>query len=129
LLGQLEGKAEVVVADFEAGLGTMSRMSPGQVDILLVVVEPTAKSIAVAQRAIELIEDRNLGRVVVVANRVRTEEDQAAIARALPGRTLISVPDDPAVRAADEAGHAPFDAAADGAAVRTLRQLAESLAA
>lgn len=47
----METEGRVVVADFEAGLGTLSRLKPGQVDVFLVVGEPTAKAVELLQGA------------------------------------------------------------------------------
>jgi CO dehydrogenase maturation factor len=127
LLGQVEANGLVVVADFEAGLGTLSRMKANSLDVLLVVVEPTAKSLEVARRALDMIRDRNLGTAVVVANRVAGKADRELVERTLAGVPVTVVSDDPAIRAADAEGRAPFDAAPDAPAVRTLRALAESL--
>ena len=127
LLGQLETDGQVVVADFEAGLGTLSRMEPGNTDVLVVVAEPTQKSIQVAQRALALIRERDLGRVVLVANRAARVEDETMIRLAFPEMEAVVVPDDPAVRAADLAGRAPFDAAPQAPAVLALSRVADSL--
>ncbi len=127
MLGQLEGNDRVVVADFEAGLGTLSRMKPNQLDVLLVIAEPTAKSVEVARRAVDIIRDRNVSQVKVIANRVAAEEDRLLVERAFATGSVTMVPDDPAIRAADAKGVAPFDSAAHAPAVQVLRRLAESL--
>lgn len=127
MLGQLGEDGTTVVADFEAGLGTLSRMHKGDVDVLLVVAEPTQKSIQVAQRAIALIREKDLGAVVLVANRAAHEGDQAALHQAFRDIDVVAIPDDPAVRAADMAGQAPFDAAPQAPAVLALSRLADSL--
>jgi CO dehydrogenase maturation factor len=129
LLGQLEAGDRVVVADFEAGLGTLSRMKAGQLDVLLVVTEPTVKALEVARRAVELIRERAVGDVVVLANRVAGPDDRTLVEQAFAGRRVAIVPDDPAIRAADAEGVAPYDAVPDAPAVRALRTLSESLAA
>ena len=117
----------MAVADFEAGLGTLSRMKPNQLDVLLVIAEPTAKSVEVARRAVEIIRDRNVSQVKVIANRVAGEEDRLLLERAFTAGSVTMVPDDPTIRAADARGVAPFDAAAHAPAVQVLRRLAESL--
>ncbi|CAN5450615.1 carbon monoxide dehydrogenase accessory protein CooC [soil metagenome] len=127
LLGQLEAEGRVVIADFEAGLGTLSRMQPDQVDMLLVVVEPTAKSLEVGRRALELIRERGVGDVRVIANRVRGEDDARLLEGSFEQGVLTSIPEDPAVRAAGVQGVSPFDAAPDAPAVRAVSALAESL--
>ena len=127
MLGQLEANGRIVIADFEAGLGTLSRMKPGQLDVLLVVTEPTAKSLEVARRALEMIHDPNLGAARVLVNRVAGEEDRQLVERTFPGDSVTIVPDDPAIRAADANGNAPFESAPEAPAVRVLRDLAASL--
>jgi len=127
LLGQLARPDRVVVADFEAGLGTVLRLDGHPVDVVVVVVEPTAKSLEVGRRAAEAVREGGLGRVVVTANRVRDDQDAARVREAFPGLDVVLVPDDPAVVAAERTGLAPLDAAPDAPAVRALVALAERL--
>lgn len=115
-----------MVADFEAGLGTLTRMEPGDVDVLLVVSEPSLKAMEVSRRAIELVGEKRLGRTVLIANRVRPE-DRGRFEAAFAGHEPLFVPDDPGLRSADARGRAPFDDSPDGPAVRALRALASSL--
>jgi len=124
LLGQLAGPDRVVVADFEAGLGTILRLQGNPVDVVVVVVEPTAKSLEVGRRAAESVREAGLGRVVVAANRVQDDEDMARVRAAFPGFDPVRVPDDPAIVAAERQGLAPVDAAPDAPAVRALVGLA-----
>jgi CO dehydrogenase maturation factor len=127
LLGQLEGNGQVVVADFEAGLGTLSRMDAGDIDVLLLVVEPTQKSIQVGRRALVIIGERNLGRTIVIANRIASTEDRDLVTAAFADQMLVAVPEDPGLRDADIEGKAPMDTVPDSPAVAAIRQLAESL--
>lgn len=119
----------MVVADLEAGMGTLTRMGERRVDVVLVVVEPTAKSIEVGSRIAGYVRERDLGRLVVVANRVRGEEDLARIGAAIPGEELVAVPDDPCIVQADRDGVAPLDLDPGAPAVVALVRLAESLLA
>ena len=129
LLGQLERPGRTVVADFEAGLGTVLRLDGQPVDVVVVVVEPTAKSLEVGRRAADAVREGGLGRVVVTANRVRDTEDAARVRAAFPGLEPVLVPDEPAIVDAERRGEAPLDAAADSPGVRALVALAESLVA
>lgn len=126
-LGQLSSSDLVVVADFEAGLGTVMRLDGQPVDVVVVVVEPMAKSIEVGRRACELVDASGLGRVVVVANRLRDEDDRHRVEGAFPGVEVVAVPDDPAVVTAERAGEAPLDSAPQAPAVRALVHLASKL--
>ena len=116
----------MVVADFEAGLGTVMRLD-APVDVVVVVVEPTAKSLEVGRRAVETVQAAGLGRVVVTANRVRDEDDVQRVRDAFPGLEPFLVPDDPAIVEAERSGSAPLDAAPGAPAIRALVALAESL--
>ena len=118
---------QTVVADLEAGIGTLTRLADRQVDVVLVVVENTPKSLEVGTRAVELAAAKGLGRVVVVANRVRHEADLEAVKAAFPGMEVVAVPDDPAIVAADRAGVAPLDSSPEAPAVQALTGLAREL--
>lgn len=117
----------MVIADFEAGIGTITRLGDQKVDVVLVVVEPTPKSLEVGTRAAALARDKSLGRVVVVASRVRDEADLDVVRAAFPGYEIAPVPDDPAIVQADRLGISPLDMAEAGPAVQALARLAEGL--
>jgi CO dehydrogenase maturation factor len=129
LLGSAKFEDDVVVADFEAGVGTLTRLSDQRVDTVLVVVEPTPKSVEVGMRAVELARERGVTRVIVVANRLRDDADLEIVRSAFPGCEVVAVPDDPKIVEADRKGVAPIDLAPDAPAVRALVGLAESLEA
>ncbi len=128
MLGQLARPDRVVVADFEAGIGTVLRLD-APVDVVVVVVEPTAKSLEVGRRAAETVREKGLGRVLVTANRVRDDADAERVRAAFPDHDPVLVPDDPAIVDAERRGLAPLDAAPDSPAVRALVQLADLLTA
>ncbi len=115
-----------MVADLEAGIGTVLRMAPGSADIVLVVAEPSAKAIDVAARAAR-VAGRRGDRVVVLANRLRADADLEAIRAKLGEHELVPVPEDPAITLADRDGLAPIDVDQDSPAVRTIVELARRL--
>lgn len=118
---------DTVIADFEAGVGTLTRLGEQRVDIVLVIVEATPKSMEVGRRAVELANERKLARVIIVANRVRHQADIDTIKAAFPDTEVVAVPDDPAIREADRYGIAPIDHAPDAPAVVALVGLANQL--
>ncbi len=127
LLAQLATPSRSVIADLEAGLGTIMRLEESSVDVVVVVVEPTTKSIEVGRRAAESVREAGIGRVVLTANRVRDDEDAARVRAAFPGFDPVLVPDDQAILDAERRGVAPLDAAPDAPGVRALVGLAEHL--
>jgi len=127
LLGSVDTGKTVIVADFEAGLGTLTRLGDVRVDTVVVVVEPMVKSLEVGTRAAAYAAAHSTDHVVVVANRIRNDEDLAAVRRAFISSVteIITVPEDPAIGEADRHGVAPLDAAPNSPAVEALSKLAE----
>ncbi len=125
MLGELEGNGRLVLCDMEAGLGTVSRIQPGQIDVVVVVAEPSAKGIDVARRAAQTGASR--ARVIVVANRVREPADLEAMQAALGEHELIPVPEEPVIARADRDGLAPIDVDPHAPGVQALIGLADRL--
>ncbi len=123
----MDFSGQVVVADLEAGVGTLTRLGDAGVDLVLIVVEPTPKSVEVGCRAAALVADKALGRAVVVASRIRSDDDLTMITKAFPDHEVVPIPDDPAIVQADRNGVAPLDSAPDAPAVQALVRLAEEL--
>lgn len=128
MLKELDSAGQTVLGDLEAGVGVLSRMEPGNVDVVLVVTNPTVKSIEVARRAIETAVARE-SRVLVVANRVQSQDDVDAISTALGATDVAVIPDDPAIARADQEGCAPLDLVPSSPGVRAMVALGDRLAA
>jgi len=107
----IDSKAEnydFTVIDCEAGLEHLSRHTTRDVDIMVVVAEPTLNGILTAKRVHELAKELNIafGRIVVVANKV-TEETMPLIGKLASehGLTMDAyLPFDPAVSSQDTNG-------------------------
>jgi CO dehydrogenase nickel-insertion accessory protein CooC1 len=126
VLGQLEFGRGAVIADLEAGLGTLTRLAENTLDQAVLVVNPDQKSIEVARRASELIVERNVAsNVLVIANRLRGEEDLELIRTAMSGAELAAVPEDPYVSRAEFEGQSVVDIAPASPAVQALATLAQ----
>ena len=110
----------------EAGIGTVLRLQPGEVDVVLVVAEPSAKALDVAARSARIAGSR--ATVIVVANKLRRDEDLALIRGAVGEHDVVAVPQDPLIERADREGAAPIDLDADSPAVRAIAEFAERLA-
>ena len=123
LLDELEGDRRTIICDLEAGIGAI--VQRGQADLVLVVAEPSAKSIDVARRAAGTAAGE--AEVVVIANRVRDEEDLEAIRAELGDYEIVVVPEDPAIVQADRDGRAPIDTDPEAPAVKVLMELADRL--
>ena len=126
LLNELDADDRAVICDLEAGVGTLTKMKEGAVDVVLVVANPTAKSIEVARRAIDSAAAKK-ARVIVIANRIQTDEDRETIISAFDGHEIIEVPEDSVVARADREGVAPIDVGDSGPGVSAIRSLGERL--
>jgi CO dehydrogenase maturation factor len=117
---------EVVILDMEAGVEHLGRATSRYVDVLLIVVDPGSRSHAAARQIRALAEDLKIPRVVVVGNRVRSDEDEEAIARGVSPLDVIGfVPMDDALMEADREGVLPY--ADPGTIPRAVRDVAEKL--
>jgi CO dehydrogenase maturation factor len=126
LLREMEGDGRTVLGDLEAGVGVLSRMEQGSLDIVLVVANPTPKSIEVARRAVETAVAREI-RVLVVANRVADDEDLEAISSVLGEHDIVVVPEDAVIARADAEGLAPIDLDETSPGVRAIIEISERL--
>ena len=131
MLSSVPESDTVIVADLEAGIGTLTRLPEASVDTTLVIVEPTPRSIDVGQRAVLVATERQQGRITVVANKVADAEDEARVRAAFGDHHVVIVPVDPVdpvVAAADRKGASPMDVDPDAPAVNAIARLASLLA-
>lgn len=100
---------EVVLLDMYAGVEHLGRATADAVDAMLVVVEPTARSLGTAKQIKSLAEDIKLTRLYLVGSKVRDEDDRSFIEEGSPGLPVIGhLPDDERVREADRKGEAVY---------------------
>jgi CO dehydrogenase maturation factor len=103
---------EAVLLDMYAGVEHLGRATADSVDAMLVVVEPTARSLATAAQIKRLAEDIHVPRLVLVGSRVQGTTDRQYIESNSPGLPLVGfIPEDERVRQADRAGKALFEMA------------------
>ena len=124
LFGDVDDEQRIVICDMEAGVGTIVRNGKG--DAVIVVAEPSVKSIDVARRAAGAATAQG-AQVIVVANRVRDDADLNAVRSALDGYEMVAVPEDPVIASADEQGRAPIDVDSAAPGVSVLVELADRL--
>lgn len=124
MLSSVPESNTVIVADLEAGIGTLTRLPESSVQSTLVIVEPTPRSIDVGQRAVLVATERNQGHITIVANKVASQEDGARIRDAFAGHDVVSVPEDRVMVTADRQGSSPIDVDQNAPAVRAIGEIA-----
>jgi len=98
----LLSRDEVVILDMEAGIEHLGRSTARAVDKLIVVVEPSRRSIETALRINELAKDIGLQNIAVVGNKLRRQSDRKFLTSSLPGFEFLGfIPYDQALIDAD----------------------------
>ena len=112
---------EVVILDLEAGVEHLGRGTAHAVDLMIAVVEPGTRSLGAARQIKQLAQDLGIQNVAAIANKVRSENDQAMIAKALGDIDFLgAIPYDEQVIESDLTGKRPYD---DGNFPDTLWQI------
>jgi CO dehydrogenase maturation factor len=103
-------KDDVLILDMYAGVEHLGRATVDFVDAMLIVVEPTRRSLGTAEQIKKLANDIGLTRLWLVGNKVRDEQEARFLAEESPGLPLIgTLPADLAVQEADRLGQAVYD--------------------
>lgn len=85
----LLGRDEVVLLDMYAGVEHLGRATADAVDAMLVVVEPTARSLSTAEQIKRLASDIKVEDIYLVGSKVRDEQDAAFIEEHSPGLPVL----------------------------------------
>ena len=94
----------------EAGLEHLGRGSTGYVDALIIVVEPGQRAINTAQQIKKLGEDLHIKRIMIVGNKVNSEEDRKIIEESLSNFPILGhMSYNPKILQADREGRSPYD--------------------
>ncbi|MCK5053952.1 MAG: AAA family ATPase [Anaerolineales bacterium] len=80
---------EVVLLDMYAGVEHLGRATADAVDAMIIVVEPTARSIGTATQIKSLAEDLKLAKLFIVGSKLRDEDDRAFIMSRSPGLPVL----------------------------------------
>jgi CO dehydrogenase maturation factor len=115
-------KDDVLILDMYAGVEHLGRATVDFVDALVVVVEPTRRSLGTAAQIKKLAADIGLTRLWLVGNKVRNEDEGQFLEHETPGIPLLgTLPASLDVQEADRLGIAVYDH------VPALRQAAERI--
>jgi CO dehydrogenase maturation factor len=103
-------KEDVLILDMYAGVEHLGRATADFVDFMLVVVEPTRRSLGTAAQIKKLAADIGIKRLGLVGNKVRSAEEAAFLEDESPGLPVLGMlPADQAVLEADRLGISVFD--------------------
>ena len=123
---------EVLILDMYAGVEHLGRATVDFVDAMIIVVEPTRRSLGTARQIKKLATDIGLTRLWLVGNKVRNEDEAAFLRAETPGIPVLGLlTADLAVQEADRLGIPVYDhvPALRTAAEKMAEQLAGSILA
>ena len=115
-------KDDVLILDMYAGVEHLGRATVDFVDGMIVVAEPTRRSLGTSSQIKKLAADIGLDRLWLVGNKVRNDEETSFLQEESPGIPLLGIlPADLAVQEADRLGIPVYDH------VPSLRKAVESI--
>jgi CO dehydrogenase maturation factor len=116
-------KDEVLLLDMYAGVEHLGRATVDFVDAMLIVVEPTRRSMGTAAQIKKLANDIGLKRLYLVGNKVRNIDEEKFLSAETPGLPVLGfLPADMGVQEADRLGIPVYDH------VPALRESARNIA-
>jgi CO dehydrogenase maturation factor len=116
-------KDDILILDMYAGVEHLGRATVDFVDAMLIVVEPTRRSLGTARQIKQLAHDIGLARCWLVGNKVRNEDEENFLRQESPGLPVLGImPADLAVQEADRLGIPVYDH------VPALREAAKKMA-
>jgi CO dehydrogenase maturation factor len=116
-------KDDVLLLDMYAGVEHLGRATVDFVDAMIVVVEPTRRSLGTAAQIKKLANDIGLKRLYLVGNKVRNADEQKFLEAETPSLPVLGfLPADMKVQEADRLGIPVYDH------VPTLKESAHAMA-
>jgi len=116
-------KDDILILDMYAGVEHLGRATVDFVDAMLIVAEPTRRSLGTASQIKKLANDIGLTRCWLVGNKVRNKDEQDFLNKETPGLPVLGImPADLGVQEADRLGIPVYDH------VPVLRQAAQEMA-
>lgn len=103
-------KDDILLLDMYAGVEHLGRATVDFVDAMLVMVEPTRRSLGTAAQIKSLAADIGLSRLWLVGNKVRNDEERHFLESESPGLEVLGfLPADLKVQEADRLGVPVYD--------------------
>jgi len=121
---------EVVVMDMEAGVEHMGRGTAKHVDTMLIVADPSLKSMETARKIYGLAAEAGIKKAFIIGNKIRNSSESGLIQRFAADNKipiLDLVPHDEQILKADMQGETPLKYAEDSVGIATIRKIGEKL--
>lgn len=131
IVDRLGKQYDYVVIDNEAGMEHLSRRTTRDVDVLLLVTDPTQRGLIAARHMAQMVPELEIGvgRVYLIVNRLR-DGIPAALAEAIEAsglELLGTAPDDPAMAEFEFSGRPLVELPVDSAVYQAVREIAKRI--
>jgi CO dehydrogenase maturation factor len=126
LYNLLVKRDEVIIVDFEAGVEHLGRGTAKGIDLMLVVTEPSQKSLDLCKKIIELSKKLGVINVYLVANKIIDDSQKEVISKRIEDWEVPlyhTIPFDSEIGNADLNGESPIDFNQDSIGVQAIRNL------
>jgi CO dehydrogenase maturation factor len=138
ILDRLEKQYDYVVIDNEAGMEHLSRRTTRDVNVLLLVTDPTQRGLITAKRMQEMVPELEIGveHVYLVVNRLRSKGQKGAGAIPVPLADVIeeadldligTVPEEPAMAEFEFTGRPLVELPEETDVYQAVREIAASI--
>lgn len=117
---------EVIIVDFEAGIEHLGRGTAKGIDVMLVVTEPSQKSLDLCNKIIDLSKKLGVINIFLIANKLIDESQKEILNKRIKdwGVPLYhSIPFDPEIGKADLNGESPIDFNQESQAIQAIKSL------
>ncbi len=126
LYNLLVKRNEVVVVDFEAGLEHLGRGTAKGIDVMLVITEPSQKSLDLCSKIIELSKKLGVINIFLIANKIIEDSQLNIINDRIKSWEIPlyhSIPFDLEIGKADLKGISPLDSNPNSKAINSIKAL------
>jgi len=119
---------EAVIVDMEAGVEHLGRGTAEHVDCMLIITEPTVKSMEVAKKIYDLAGKLKIPKIFLVGNKIITEKDKKILSTLDRAKKIIAfVPFDERIKHADAVGNWQIDIDEPSPGISKIQELLEIL--
>lgn len=126
LYNLLVKRDEVVIVDFEAGLEHLGRGTAKGIDVMLVITEPSQKSLDLCKKIIELSKKLGVINIYLIVNKLTNETQSKVINNRIKDWKIPlyhSIPFDSEIGNADLNGESPLDFNQDSEGIQSIKKL------
>jgi len=121
---------EVVVMDMEAGVEHMGRGTAKHVDTMLIITDPSLKSMETAKKIYGLATEAGIKNAFIIGNKIRNSSESELVQRFVAGNKiplLDLIPYDEQILKADMQGETPLKYAGGSEGMEIIQKIGEKL--